>query len=63
MSPLTEQELDDVVDDLMTDFPAAKRASLDKAVHTTASGSPDDTAAQVKQAVRMSLHLRHQGDH
>jgi len=61
--PLTERELGAVIDDLMTDFPGTDRDMLDKAVHRAASKSPDDTANRVEQAVRMRLHLRHQGDH
>ncbi|GLY32904.1 hypothetical protein [Kineosporia sp. NBRC 101731] len=60
---LTEQELGEVVDDLRTDFPGMDREALDKSVHKAASRAPHDTANQIEQAVRMRLHLRHQGDH
>jgi hypothetical protein len=60
---LTERELGDVVDDLMTDFPGTDREVLDRAVHEVASQSPKNTANQVEQAARMRLHLKHQGDH
>ncbi|GAB6903624.1 hypothetical protein [Kineosporia succinea] len=60
---LTEKELDEVVDELRTDFPGVDRDVLDHNVHAAASRSPHDTKNQIEQAVRMRLHLRHQGDH
>ncbi len=60
---LTERELDDVVAELLIDFPGTDRAVLDEAVHTEAAQCPGESAGQVEQAVRMRLQLRRQGDH
>ncbi|GAB3264471.1 hypothetical protein [Kineosporia babensis] len=61
--PLTEQELDDVIAELLIDFPQAQRSTLDEAVHSEARQAPGDSANQIEQAVRMRLHLSRQGDH
>jgi hypothetical protein len=61
--PITERELGDVIDDLLTDFPDADRDVLDRVVHACAARAPGGTPGQVEKAARMKLHLRHQGDH
>ncbi len=60
---LTKQQVEQIVDDLLIDFPGMTRLDLQKAVHNIATEQGLGRPEQVGRSLRMRLSLQRQGDH